>query len=160
MNRLGIRHTEFEILEHAPADLAPRAHQYYADIDTTHFNPTFDLYGGGGYISTMKDEIEFLRSLLGGKVFQRGNTLETMRAISYTNDESGYARGIVAHIVGDHICWGHTGFWGTAFYHCPREDVTIATDQHQAQFPPNFDRLELLSTLLQINSLVSGNISR
>src|SRR5262249_12470151 len=55
-----------------------RAHQYLGTLDTTAFDPSFDLYGGGGLVSTVDDLARFYAALLGGKVFHRPGTLRTM----------------------------------------------------------------------------------
>src|SRR4051812_30517537 len=67
--RLGLRDTYLETLEPTPPGAAPRAHQYLGDIDMTAADPSFDLYGGGGLVSTVNDLNRFYRALFAGRVF-------------------------------------------------------------------------------------------
>jgi len=52
--RIGLVSTWFESLEPVPDRALGRAHQYMDvdDIDATDFDPSFDLFGGGGLVST------------------------------------------------------------------------------------------------------------
>ena len=159
-DRLGLQHTWFETLEPAPADLPARAHQFAGSVDATHFNPSFDLFGGGGLISTVTDEAAFLRALMTGQVFNHADTLSTMLSVPATNLEpangpgAGYAMGIYSVVDDNQTCWGHAGFWGTSFFHCPSVDVTFATDRYQNVEPAtDYDPLEILTTALRINRL-------
>ena len=95
-DRLGLRETWFESLQPAPQDLPARAHQFYGPIDATDFDPSFDLWGGGGLTSTAADEAKFLRSLMTGLVFERSDTLGVMLTVPATNAESGYGDGNLA----------------------------------------------------------------
>lgn len=158
--RLGIRHTWFETLEPAPTDLPARAHQFAGSIDATDFNPSFDLFGGGGLVSTVDDTSSFLRSLMTLRIFDKAQTLATMLTVPSTNlipaygPGGSYAMGIYRLQVGAETCYGHNGFWGTEFLHCPFSNVTVSYDRYQA-VPPyfDFDRLEILTTALRINRL-------
>ena len=162
-DQLGLQHTWFETLEPTPTDLPPRAHQYAGSVDSTHFNPSFDLFGGGGLVSTVADEAAFLRALMTGHVFHNhADTLSTMLAVPATNlapangPGAGYAMGIYSIVVddGNQTCWGHTGFWGTSFFHCPSADVTFAADRYQNVEPAtDYDAFEILTTALRINRL-------
>src|SRR4051794_10516153 len=54
-DRLGLDDTYLETLEPVPPGARPRAHQYLGDIDMTGADPSFDLYGGGGLVSSVDD---------------------------------------------------------------------------------------------------------
>ncbi len=54
-NKLGLADTYLETLEPKPARAKQRAHQYLGTIDAADFDPSFDLYGGGGLVSTVDD---------------------------------------------------------------------------------------------------------
>jgi D-alanyl-D-alanine carboxypeptidase len=135
-NRLKLDETYLETLEPKPASAKPRAHQYYEKIDSTGFDPSFDLYGGGGIVSTVDDLTRFYRALLGGKVFEKAATLRTMLGKPNPRSVNDAGMGIFSVQVGGQNCWGHSGFWGTTVVHCPRASVTIALAVNQAQ---NFD---------------------
>jgi len=131
-DKLGLRHTYLETLERTPAQAAPRAHQYLGTLDTTGFDPSFDLYGGGGLVSTVDDLARFYRALLGGQVFNRAATLATMLGKQHPSRPADLGMGIFAESIGQESCWHHDGFWGSAVMHCPRTGVTIAVTVNQA----------------------------
>jgi D-alanyl-D-alanine carboxypeptidase len=61
--RLGLRSTWLETLESAPKGVLDRAHRYEGDHDTYTDDPSYDLYGGGGLASTVRDTALFMRAL-------------------------------------------------------------------------------------------------
>ena len=157
---LDLRHTWFEDLEPAPTDLPARAHQFAGSVDTTDFNPSFDLFGGGGLVSTIEDTSAFLRALMTLRVFDKAQTLTTMLAVPKTNllppygPGGGYAMGIIRLQQDAETCFGNDGFWGTRFIHCPSSNVTFSCDRYQSEDPvADFDPLEILKTALRINRL-------
>jgi D-alanyl-D-alanine carboxypeptidase len=111
-NRLGIRHTWFESLESAPTDLPERAHQFYGSVDVTDLDPSFDLWGGGGLVATLDDEVTFLRSLMTGLVFEHSDTLRTMLTVPDTNTDAAYSMGIYRVESEGTVCWGTLGLLG------------------------------------------------
>ncbi len=136
---LGLDHTYLETLEPEPANRPPRAHQYYAGLDLNQVDASFDLYGGGGLVSTMDDLSRFYRALLRGHVFTRRSTLRKMLSIPATNVDDaddaspgdGYGMGIYQLTAEGVVCWGHDGAWGTFAFHCPALDLTIAGSNNQ-----------------------------
>jgi D-alanyl-D-alanine carboxypeptidase len=140
--RLGLHHTYLETLEPVPAPAETRAHQYLGATDTAAFDPSFDLYGGGGLVSTVDDLARFYRALLGGRVFEKAATLRTMLGKAAATRPVDLGMGIFAESVGRESCWHHDGFWGTSVLHCPRTGVTIAVTVDQAaDFAPAVQRL-------------------
>ena len=131
-DRLGLRHTYLETLERTPAQAGPRAHQYLGTTDTAGFDPSFDLYGGGGLVSTVDDLAHFYRALLGGHVFRKTATLRTMLGKPHLTGPGGLGMGIFSESLGPESCWHHDGFWGTSVLDCPRLGVTIAITVNQA----------------------------
>ncbi len=65
---LRLQATWWEVMEPEPANVAPRVSQYFFDADTRDWNPSFDLYGGGGLVATMPDVAKFYASLFAGRV--------------------------------------------------------------------------------------------
>src|SRR4051794_16299040 len=127
--KLGLTRTYLESLEPRPQAAGPRAHQYYQRIDATGFDPSFDLYGGGGLVSTVGDLARFYRALLHGQVFEKRATLRTMLGKPNSRRIADLGMGIFSEQVGGRSgedCWGHSGFWGTTVIHCPTSDVTVA----------------------------------
>jgi D-alanyl-D-alanine carboxypeptidase len=135
-DRLGLRHTYLETLEPAPVGLRAPAHQYFGATDTTSFDPSFDLYGGGGLVSTVDDLARFYRALFAGRVYERPETLRTMLGKTRPSRPGDLGMGIFNTSIGRESCWHHDGFWGTNVIHCPASGVTIAITLDQAQ---NFD---------------------
>lgn len=133
--KLKLDETYLETLEPAPAGAKSLSHPYLGGIDTINFDPSFDLYGGGGLVSSVEDLARFYRALFNRKVFVRDSTLQIMLTVPPTNErslEGAYAMGISRRNIAGNICWGHTGFWGTSAYHCPQPDVTVVRHYNQA----------------------------
>jgi D-alanyl-D-alanine carboxypeptidase len=131
-DRLRLDETYLETLEPKPKRARPRAHQYLGTLDTTGFDPSFDLYGGGGLVSTVDDLARFYRALLGGRVFEKAATLRTMLGKPGGVRPSELGMGIVGiPMANGGTCWGHGGFWGVVAGHCPRSGVTIASTVNQ-----------------------------
>ncbi len=142
---LGLSATWFETLEPPPAGVADRAHQFYGDADVTAFDPSFDLWGGGGIVATVGDMARFTRGLFEGRVFRRPETLRTMlttfdgaRAPEGW-DGSGvppgaYRMGVWVLEHDGLTLHRHTGFWGTTATWIPELDLVLAAtvNQHEA----------------------------
>lgn len=150
--KLGLTRTYLESLEPRPQAARPRAHQYYQRIDATGFDPSFDLYGGGGLVSTVGDLARFYRVLLHGQVFEKRATLRTMLGKPNSRRIADLGMGIFSNRIGGRggeDCWAHSGFWGTTVIHCPASDVTVALTVDQAD---NFDMpsQRFLATILRL----------
>lgn len=134
--RLGLDETYMETLEPAPAGAGELSHPYFGEADTRGWDPSFDLYGGGGMVASARDLARFYRALLRGEVFRDPATLRTMLTVPATNERAPggpYAMGIQRANIAGQACWGHTGFWGTAAHHCPAADLTVVRHTNQAQ---------------------------
>jgi D-alanyl-D-alanine carboxypeptidase len=153
-DRLGLEDTYLETLEPAPPGAGELSHPYFGEADVVGLDPSVDLYGGGGLVSSVADLARFYRALLRGEVFRDPSTLRAMLTVPPTNQRApggAYALGIARSSIGGEICWGHTGFWGTAAYHCPVPDVTMVRHTNQAQPAAGFvfrDLHDRIATLL------------
>jgi D-alanyl-D-alanine carboxypeptidase len=139
--KLKLDETYLVSLEPVPAGIKPLAHPYFGQIDAADFDPSVDLYGGGGLVSSVEDLARFYRALVQGKIFHRASTLQMMLTVPPTNENAPggpYAMGIQRRNIAGNVCWGHTGFWGTSAYHCPNIDVTIVRHYNQAVPQPSF----------------------
>jgi D-alanyl-D-alanine carboxypeptidase len=152
-DRLTLDETYWESLEPAPPGTTGRAHQYIGDIDGYALDPSFDLYGAAGLVSTVDDLSAFYRALLRGELFARPETLTTMLDIPASNTGPQAGMGIFRHDIAGTTCWGHTGMWGTLVVTCPDIDVTIAASIDQAMPGPGYSEDNLLS---QTFALVTG----
>jgi D-alanyl-D-alanine carboxypeptidase len=149
---LGLASTWWEILEAPPEGVADRAHQFYGDVDSYDFFPTFDLYGGGGIVATVGDLARFFGGLFRGRVFAEPETVDTMLStidgIGARADASEHALPPGAYRMGvwvleteGHTSYHHTGFFGTMAVHVPDLDLTFTATLNQNQARPAFDRL-------------------
>jgi D-alanyl-D-alanine carboxypeptidase len=142
--------TYLESLEPTPPGVAPRAHQYVGDVDGFDADPSFDLYGAAGLVSTVDDLATFYRALLRGDVFTERDTLATMLEIPASNTDAGAGMGIFRTDVDGNTCWSHSGFWGTFVVTCPQIDVTLAASWNQATPGPDFDAERVLRRAFEL----------
>jgi D-alanyl-D-alanine carboxypeptidase len=136
---LGLTSTWWETLEPPPPAIPDRAHQFYGDLDTFDFHPSYDLYGGGGIVSTVGDLARFYRALFTGGVFTDPATAEVM----LTSIEGvqplpnarplGYRMGIWVTEIEGFTTYRHTGFFGTLATYVPELDLTVAVTVNQNQ---------------------------
>lgn len=143
--RLGMSSTWWETLEPAPEGARPRAHQFLGDLDTFAFDPSFDLYGGGGIVATVGDLARFWRALFSGGVFADPATLDTMLTtlggVRGLEEDQGalppgaYRMGVWGIEAAGLTAYRHTGFWGTSASYVPDLDlvVTATVNQNQAR---------------------------
>jgi D-alanyl-D-alanine carboxypeptidase len=147
-DRLGLRSTYWETLESAPPGLGPRAIQFYGDYSNANLDPSTDLYGGGGLVSTVGDLTRFFRALFHGKVFERPASLRTMTHVPAVSRDDQAAMGLYVVDAAGERCYGHRGFWGTQTIHCPDLDVTYARTINQA-LNDGFDSNPLEATIVE-----------
>lgn len=144
-DRLGLTQTWFESLEPTPAGVAQRARQFYGDLDVSDFDPSFDLWGGGGIATTVRDLARFFRALFTGDVFRDPATLETMlttfEGLAAADDAQAgslppgsYRMGLWVLERDGCTLYQHGGFWGTSATYVPELDlvVTATVNEHEA----------------------------
>lgn len=124
LDALGLANTWWERYE--PAEGRVRAHQVYEGTDTHGWNPTMDLFGGGGLVASTADVATFFDALLEGRVFAQPRTLERMRSSAGLPEGSPYRLGLLAYDFEGTPAIGHSGFWGTLVAHEPASGRTIA----------------------------------
>ena len=158
--RLGLNSTWMEIDEPAPMNLPPRVHQYDGEIDTYPVNGSFDIYGGGGLISTVGDMARFMRGLFEGKVFAQPSTLEIMLS-TVPARRGGPDYGIWQQVPGTYRLgidggardgvYSHKGHFGTLAAYVPELDLAIGLSLNTVrQGPENDHRETLLAELLNL----------
>jgi D-alanyl-D-alanine carboxypeptidase len=149
-DRIGLTRTWWERMETAPVGLAARAHQYYGtSFDNSTLDPSADLYGGGGLISTVGDLTLFYRALFDGQIFENESTLKTMLTVSKAGQADGGALGIFATTIAGEQCWGHPGYWGTEAYYCPTSRLAFALTTNQAN-EADIDTTKVEQTILSL----------
>jgi D-alanyl-D-alanine carboxypeptidase len=102
----GLRHTWWEVGDRVPEGAPPRIDQLVGSDHLASFDPSVDLYGGGGLLSTTRDLALFGQALMSGRVLT--TSLELMKRPGGAAQE-----GLGLFQLGPGL-WGHTGFWGTA----------------------------------------------
>ncbi len=106
----------WEVAEPAPTGW-PRAHQWYEGEDTFDWNPSFDLFGGGGLVATLADLCRWWSNWFTG-VHGRIATHLADPAPTFGPDGVQFpggdrmGLGLYARSVGDVEVWSHGGFWG------------------------------------------------
>lgn len=156
---LDLNTTWLESLEPAPESAPARVHQYWGDVDTIAWDPSLDLYGGGGLVANMPDLARFYRALLTGEVFDSPVTLAEMKttiipdrggpaAQKADNGSSQYCLGISASDYRGLTVFGHGGFWGTLGAYIPSLDLALGMAVTQQQ--SRDQRKELLEALLDV----------
>lgn len=135
LDELDVPSIHWERIEPMPAGLRS-AHQFHdgptADDwnDTYSWNPTLDLFGGGGMVATMPDMATWWTALFEGRAHPHlaEQLADPRPAIlpdgTDTGDES--ALGIFRHHVDGTAVWGHGGYWGLRTFHVPSVQTSVA----------------------------------
>jgi D-alanyl-D-alanine carboxypeptidase len=140
--RLGLDSTWWETLEPRPQGVSERAHQFLGDLDVTDFDPSFDLYGGGGLAATVGDMAAFIRALFSGGVYENLSTADTMLTTVEgvgarpEGDRAGlppgaYRMGVWVAEVEGFVTYRHSGFWGTIATYVPELDLAVSATVNQ-----------------------------
>lgn len=151
--RLGLDSTWFESLEPQPQRALSRAHQYLdvGDVDITNFDPSFDLYGGGGLVSTTRDLTRFFRALILGELFTQRPTLAaafTVPDVARGERDASYALMLPTLAFGPHLCWGKAGAWGSIGLYCPDIDLSVGLSVNRSRSKTPTQLLENLAKLI------------
>jgi D-alanyl-D-alanine carboxypeptidase len=152
--KIGLANTYWEQLEPKPSK-APFAGNLFETTDMTKANHSFDLFGGGGMISTTGDLAIFFRALVRGEVFDDKRTLAVLLTIPPAKRGDGghevYANGVYQFNIGQINCVGHGGFWGQAVAYCPSKDMTFAwTINHGGKVSDKVDYKARLAAALEL----------
>jgi len=130
LDPLRLHDTYTESLERLKPGTPPRAHQYYQTVDTYAFDPSYDLYGGGGLVSSVGDLARFLRGLLGGRVFRKRATLLLMIR---PGPLASYGMGLQWFELDGAHAVGHTGFFGAFAAYVPARNLMVASTTNQSE---------------------------
>ena len=135
---LKLNETWFAKLEKAPIKTAARAHQYWEEFgwDTYDLDPSWDLYGGGGMVATLKDMACFFQYLFNGKVIHNKEVLSMMHADVPPNLEINYCLGIRKIKYAGLQGYNHGGGLGTDVIYIPELNATIAVAALEASHRP------------------------
>jgi len=136
LDALGLKSTYFESLEPAPHNSLPLAHQYWLSTDFAGVDPSFDLFGGGGIVSTTTDLNRFMRALLQGHLFALPQTLASaLMTVDARHDPTDHlhANLLTTYPFGRRMCWGHRGVWATEVLYCPDIDLALTVTLNQSE---------------------------
>ncbi|MGZ5202450.1 MAG: serine hydrolase domain-containing protein [Telluria sp.] len=125
--KLGLTSTYWETKEPVPSQAGPRVHQLFeGGRDTYDWNPSLDMYGGGGLVATPLDMAAFLYDLFEGKVFKHPETLEMMVSKQGLPADSPYRMGLFEYEANGVKVYWHSGYWGTAAFYVPSQHRAYA----------------------------------
>ena len=127
-NRIRLNNTWFINLEKQPEISNSLAHQYSnkLDMDSSNLNPSWDLFGGGGLVSTTKDMALFFQALFEGRIIKDKQLIKEMHTYVLPKEASNYCLGIRKISFGDYEGYYHGGFWGTDVMYLPEINTSIA----------------------------------
>ena len=131
MKKFGLKNTYIEGFRHVKRE--NRIHQYFSGIDTYNFNPSLDLYGGGGFLSTSRDLAVYFQNLFNNNVYRNESTLDTMLLPVRYNEKPSmdYRKGMYMININGMDVYTHTGFWGTQVVYIPSMNTSIAVNYSQ-----------------------------
>lgn len=120
----------WELLEATPDGLV-RAHQLFEGHDTHDWSPTFDLFGGGGLVSTLPDLCTWWSDRFDGAhgsvdvhIAGAAPSLNVEGTPFPGGDRVGL--GMFGRDVCGRTVWAHGGFWGLETGHVPELGVSYA----------------------------------
>jgi D-alanyl-D-alanine carboxypeptidase len=126
-DKLGLSGTYWETKEPVAPHAQRRAHQFFeGGQDTYDWNPSLDMYGGGGIVASPQDLARFLYELFDGKVFRHPETLQLMLSKDGLPADSPYRLGLFEADVGGVKVYWHSGYWGTAAFYVPSQHRAYA----------------------------------
>lgn len=141
---LKLASTYVENTENKPEDMV---HPYNNGVDFFHVNPSIDLYGGGGMISTAHELALFYQALFEGKIFKKKESLNLMLSRPEglgVNPHQDYRMGIQSVTIDGVELFYHSGFWGSLAGYFPHYKCAIAmnfTGEYDSALVQEFVRI-------------------
>lgn len=159
--KLGLNNTWLENQEPIPESLInqPVVHRYLRRKETTEWDASIDVWGGGGLVSTNEDLTLFIRQLFSHQIFTNPKTLELMLSkptfpedYDFENDErfEDYRLGITMVKIFGEPAFLHSGIWDTIIIYIPSRKISLSVN-----FTDGYsDRLikKTIQTLFQFES--------
>ena len=153
---IGLNNTWLEKTETPPRQALPFVHQYDGALDSYALDASFDIYGGGGLVSTVGDLARFMRALFNGQIYRHDATLKAMLTTVEASHGGPSAYGEFSQIPGtygmgievdkENNRYSHMGYFGTYAAYVPHLDMAIAlsVNQHGGEV-----RLQLIEALVK-----------
>lgn len=123
---LGLSTTWWEAMEPAPDGVSLHGRQFFRNKDVFRFDPTMDLYGGGGLVMSASDLAKGMAAIFEGRLFRRKETLSEMLKPGSHEGGADYRLGVFASGDGEGRFFWHIGFWGSAAYYQPERGLSVA----------------------------------
>ena len=150
--RLGLHRTWLDSIDPVPPDLPAYAPQFLQDIDANAFDASFDLFGGGGLVSTLTDLDRFFRALFDGRVFEQVDTLKRLLdAMRTPCGFDGFSHNglLFQRSLAGLDCFGHTGFWGVIAACIPERGLVFSATFNRSRQDGAYEPDELLEDFVQ-----------
>ena len=123
---LGLGSIHWERVEPTPPGLVC-AHQFVDHQDTFAWNPTVDLFGGGGLVATMPDLARWWSALFDRSVHEHlPFQIEDPQAAVRPDGLVGIGLGMFLFDVDGTQFWEHSGVWGFSAFHIPALRTSVA----------------------------------
>lgn len=136
---LGFENTWFPTLEVQPEGAANLVHQYWNEKeygnmkldfswDSYEHDISWDLFGGGGIATNMKELAQFSYHLFNNNIIKNEQVLKliTTNVPIRNNQPNTYRLGLSDATIKGLQSLGHGGFWGTNVFYIPQLDASIA----------------------------------
>ncbi len=139
---LGLADTHWENPDVPPA----LERQYQGGVESTRWHASFDLYGGGGLVSTLADLDTFLRALFAGRIIGRSTLDAIARDAMIASDDPAFGHnGLMfrGRLHGEDV-WAHTGYWGVQAAILPARGIVLAATFNRAPEDGAYGKNELL----------------
>ncbi|MDX5320372.1 MAG: serine hydrolase, partial [Bacteroidota bacterium] len=116
------------------------AHQFARSYqsDSRSLHPSFDLYGGGGLVSTSADLARFTYLLFEGKLFKDPYSLElilNLPDVAMSKDFN-YRLGTMVWQHDGILAFGHGGFWGAMVQFFPDIETAVVVCPMERDYWP------------------------
>jgi D-alanyl-D-alanine carboxypeptidase len=137
---LGLKDTWMETLEEAPQGTSGRlSHPYLEEEDTFGWDPSWDLFGGGGLVTSTQDLVRFMAALFDTEdgIFRDARTLAEMLKVPPPAEGAFFgadgAAGVGRFELDDgRLCYGGFGFFSTIVVRCEEPGWTFAATLNQS----------------------------
>ncbi|SEW01932.1 D-alanyl-D-alanine carboxypeptidase [Chryseobacterium wanjuense] len=134
----GLLITRFAKFEKERKNTPEQAHQYWDEFgwDTYNLDPSWDLYGGGGIITNVKEMSSYFQQLFNGKIIKNKRVLALMTQDVLPNLEVNYCLGIRKITYAGILGYNHGGGLGTDLIYIPELNASIAIAVLEASHRP------------------------
>lgn len=137
-NKNGLQITRFAKFEKAGRNTPEQAHQYWDEFgwDTYNLDPSWDLYGGGGIVTNVKEIALFFQQLFNGSLIKNKNILYQMTTDVPANLEINYCLGVRKIKYAGYLGYNHGGGLGTDAIYIPQLNASVAVVALEAGHRP------------------------